>query len=289
MNIKLIVISLSVCFITKAQLPNTDIWLFKLQKQKKNITIKSGKNITNREGYDNQPAFNSSGKKIYFISIKEDKQADIYCYDSGKEKTSQLTKTAESEYSPTPASDDKLMTCVTVLKDSSQIIQMLTFDKNAVLVKTNPLFNVDSVGYFTFLNTDTVIYYKLTQPHSLRYHCISSGEDKWLGNNPVRGFKAINRHTLIYGLKDSTNVTFYKYDFVLHKSEKYAEYSSLNEDIIWHAQWGLLKSEGNKILRYKEATSNWDLLFDLSAYGLKKITRFNFDTKNNYLIAVDNL
>jgi len=289
MKIKLLLLNFLVSVVAFAQLPNTDVWLFKLQTTKNVTTIKSGNNITAREGYDNQPTFSSDAKNIYFVSIKQDKPADIYYYDLGKEKIVQLTKTEESEYSPTVTTDDKAIACVTVLKDSSQVIQKFYSDKNNLITKIAQLINEDSVGYFTFLNSDTVVYYKLTQPHSFRYHCISSNVDKWLGNNPIRGFKAINRHTIVYGLKDSTKVTFYKYDFVLHKSEKFAEYNSLNEDVIWHNQWGLLKSEGTKILRYNEATSNWDLQFDLSSYGLKKITRFNFDSKNKYLIAVDNL
>ena len=155
-----------------------------------------------------------------------------------------------------------------------------TYHKNNTVSKTIQITNTDSVGYFTFLNTDTFIYYKLTQPHSLRYYCISANEDKWLGYQPIRGFKAINRYTLIYGLKDTAKVTFYKYDFILHKSEKYCDYHSTNEDIIWHPEWGLLKSEGLKILRFDTTKNEWQL---------KKITRFNFDLKNNYLTVVDNL
>ncbi len=289
MKYTLLIINLFICFIVKAQLPNTDIWLFKLQTKKQVISIKLSKNITNRNGYDNQPCFSANSKKIYFVSIKEDKQADIYYYDLGSKKTIQLTKTPESEYSPTEMLDKKSITCVTVLKDSSQVIQQLTYNKNDLICKTTQIINADSVGYFTFLNADTIIYYKLTQPHSLRYYCSSTSEDKWLGYQPIRGFKAINRHTLIYGLKDTAKVTFYKYDFILHKSEKYCDYNSTNEDIIWHPQWGLLKSEGLKILRFDATKNEWQLLFDLSTYGLKKITRFNFDLKNNYLTVVDNL
>ena len=148
---------------------------------------------------------------------------------------------------------------------------------------------MDSVGYFTFLNSDTVLYYKLTSPHSLRYFVKSSNEDKWLTNNPIRAFKTINRHSFIYGIKDSAKVTFYKYDFIFHKAEKYAEYNSLSEDAIWHQQFGLIKSEANKLLKYDALKKEWILLFDLSLFGIKKITRFNFDPKNNYLVIVDNL
>ncbi|MEO6303877.1 MAG: hypothetical protein ABIP51_11965 [Bacteroidia bacterium] len=268
-----------------AQLPDTDIWLFKIEKTKTDLKLSDPKNITNRPGYDNQPSFSNDSKKIYYVSIREDKQADFYFYDIGSKKNSQLTKTKESEYSPVLTPNGKFLNSVVVESDSAQRIHFI----NSVTGISENKFDVDSVGYYTFLNSDTVLYYKLTNPHSLRYYVKSTNEDKWLGNNPTRAFKPLNRHAFIYGIKDSTKVTFYKYDFVLHKAEKYSEYPTSSEDAIWHEQHGLVKSEANKLLRYDDAKKEWVLLFDLSTFGIKKITRFNFDPKNKYLVIVDNL
>jgi hypothetical protein len=269
----------------RSQLPNTDLWLFKIETDKlKQPVLTERLNITNRNGYDNQPFFSEDGKKIFYVSIREDKQADIYYYDLKSRKCIQFTKTKESEYSPTLTPDKKFMASVVVEKDSAQRIHFihpeLGFDVKRL--------EIDSVGYYTFLNSDTLIYYKLTQPHSLRYFVKSSQEDKWLCNSPVRFFKAINRHTLIYGLKDSLTVNFYKYDFILRRAYKFAEYPSANEDATWHPNFGLIKSEERKLLRYDESKKTWVLLFDLSASGIKKISRFTFDSKNNYLVVVDN-
>ncbi|MBL7918879.1 MAG: PD40 domain-containing protein [Bacteroidia bacterium] len=272
------------CFL-KAQLPDTDVWFFKLEKTKTDLKLSNPKNITKRTGYDNQPSFSNDSKKIYYVSIHEDKQSDIYIYDIGSEKTVQLTKTKESEYSPVPTSDGKYLNSVVVGIDSAQRIHFI----NSLTGISDNQFETDSVGYYTFLNTDTVLYYKLTNPHSLRFYAKSTNEDKWLGNNPIRAFKTINRHTFVYGVKDSVKVTFYKYDFVFQKAEKITEYPTTSEDAIWHEQYGLLKSEENKILRFDEAKKEWLQLFDLSSFGIKKITRFNFDHKNKYLVIVDNL
>lgn len=271
--------------ILSSQVPNTDVWLFKIEKNKTELKLTSPKNITNRTGYDNQPSFSSNSKKIYYVSIQEDNQADFYYYDLKNEKTFQLTKTKEGEYSPTLSADGKFLNSVVVESDSAQRIHFI----NPITGLSEKKYNVDSVGYFTFLNSDTVLYYKLTSPHSLRYFVKSSNEDKWLANSPIRAFKKLDRHSFIYGIKDSAKVTFYKYDFIFHKAEKYAEYNSLNEDAIWHEQFGLIKSEGNKLLKYDALKKEWILLFDLSLFGIKKITRFNFDPKNNYLVIVDNL
>ena len=271
--------------VLSAQIPNTDVWLFKLEKTKTEFKLAMPSNITNRVGYDNQPSFSNDSKKIYYVSIKEDAQADMYCYDIKTKKTNRTTATKESEYSPLITNDNKFLTSVVVEVDSTQRIHYV----NSITGISEKKVNVDSVGYYTFLNSDTVLYYKLTNPHSLHYFVKSINEDGWLGNNPTRAFAAINRHTFIYGIKDSAKVVFYTYDFVLKKAEKYCEYPSLNEDFVWHSQFGLVKSEGDKLLNYNQAKKGWAVLFDLSSFGIKKVTRFNFDQKNRYLVLVNNL
>lgn len=274
------------CFLNfKGQVPNTDLWLFKIENKKGVISFTKPVNVTNREGYDNQPAFSTDGKKIYYVSIREDKQSDIYYYDLKSKKNIQFTKTPISEYSPEETPDGKFISAVVVEQDSAQRIHFI----NKVSGIHEKRFEYDSVGYYHLLNNDTCIYYKLTEPHSLRNNSAQNKTDKWLGFSPTRTFKAINRYTLIYGLKDTSKVTFYKYNFLLRKAEKYADYPSTNEDICWNASFGLVKSEGNKLLRFDEQKNEWLLLADLSATGIKKITRFAFDSTNKYLVVVDNI
>jgi len=284
MNKKLSTLILWIGFyLLKAQMPNTDLWLFRIEHSKQGISFVKPRNITSRAGYDNQPSFSSDNKKIYYVSVRDDKQADIYFYDLKSEKIIQFTQTPISEYSPAETPDGKFISSVVVEQDSAQRIHFI--DKITAIHEKR--FDYDSVGYCHFLNTDTCIYYKLTEPHSLRYN--NGKEDKWLCIAPTRCFKSVSRNTLIYGLKDSSSVVFYKYNFLLHRGEKFAVYPSLNEDIVWNPIWGLIKSEEAKLLRFDEQTKQWVLLADLAAEGIKKITRFNFDSDNKYLVVVDNL
>ncbi|MDI1354475.1 MAG: hypothetical protein PSX36_06140 [bacterium] len=268
-----------------AQLPETDVWLIKLAKDKTSkVVLSEPLNITNRAGYDNQPSFSKDGKTIFYVSVRDDKQADIYKYQISAKKITRLTITPESEFSPVQTEDGNFLSSVVVEKDSAQRIHYIS----VILGLHEKVIDVDSIGYCEFLNADTLLYYKLTQPHSLRFYVNSSKEDKFLGASPVRAFKKVNRHTILFGLKDSTQVTFYTYDFFLRKAEVYATYPGMDEDFIWHSEYGLVKSEGTKLLQYKVAQKKWELLFDLSGFGIKKITRFGFDPKNKYLMVVDN-
>src|SRR3954462_13845875 len=103
------------------QLPETDIWLFKIKYEKsKPPALGEGKNFTNRKGYDNQPSFSPNGKEIYFSSVGNNKQSDIYIYTTSNKKTRALTSTADSEYSLLQLKKDDNFSSVTVEKDSAQ-------------------------------------------------------------------------------------------------------------------------------------------------------------------------
>lgn len=269
-----------------AQLPETDLWLLKLDVKDK-LKILEFANVTNRPGYDNQPAFSKDGKQIYFTSIQADKQADIYAYQLKSKKIIQLTHTKESEYSPTDSPIKNAMAVVMVLQDSSQVVQLL--DQKTYTVIPSNLSKVDSIGYYNFLNSDTVLYYKLTDPHSLRFHVISNSTDGFLTEHPCRTFKTIDRSTFIFGIKDSASTAYFMYDVKLQKANLYASINSVNEDMVWHNEYGLLVSDGAKILQFNEKKKDWIVLYDLSDKGIKKITRFAFHPQNKYLVVVNNL
>ena len=66
------------CSFLSAQ-EGTEIYLFDLQEQDGQITISNPLNISNKEGYDNQPSFTEDGTALLFSSFR-DGQADISKY-----------------------------------------------------------------------------------------------------------------------------------------------------------------------------------------------------------------
>ncbi len=269
------------------QLPETDIWLVQLEKKDNKLIYTNPLNINNRVGYDNQPTFSSDAKSILYVSIKEDKQADIYQYNIKSKVHTALTKTQTSEYSPTIVPDGSGFSCVVVEMDSSQRVWQFKMDGsfNKIIAE-----QVDSVGYHTWLSKDTLLYYKLTNPHSLRAFNIKTNVDVWLCNNPSRAFKKIGSTTnFIYAIKDSASMTFRIYNPTIRESKIYTTYASINEDFMWHPELGLIKSENADLLKYNEQTKSWETLFSFAPLGIKKITRFVFDSKTKQLAVVSNL
>lgn len=92
----------------------------------------------------------------------------------------------------------------------------------------------------------------------------------------------------MYAIKDSSSIQYRIYNTVTQKSLAYASHKSLSEDFVFNREWGLVKSEGSQLLRYDLTSKVWLTLFDFTSYGIKKITRFSFDSKNKQLVIVDN-
>ena len=179
------------------------------------------------------------------------------------------------------------MSVLHVTLDSIQAVKLL--DLKTFTITNSNFSSFDSAGYYHFLNADTVLYYKLTEPHTLRYFVNSTKEDGFLGEHPCRTFKTVNRHSFMFGVKDSSSTRYFLYDVRLQKASLYASINSVNEDLIWHPIHGLLVSHQATILKYDPLQQKWDVLYDLSTFGIKKITRFCFDKKNKYLVVVNNL
>jgi len=269
-----------------AQLPETDIWLFKLEKKNGKYILGNSVNINNRPGYDNQPAFTNDGKSMLYVSIKEDNQADVYRYDIKSKLHTNITKSKISEYSPTILPDESGFSTVVVEDDSVQRIWIMGFDGSFMKFANDV---TDSVGYHTWLNMDTVLYYKLTEPHSLHSLDLKSGKDAWLCNNPARAFRKTTGSKFMYAIKNAASMDFRIYDPALRESKLYATYGSLNEDFTWHPEFGLVKAEESDLLKYNELTKTWDILFSFGSLNIKKISRFTFDLKTKQLAIVNNL
>ena len=284
---KLLLFSFFISFSFFAQIPDSDIWLFQLEKKDKKLIYTNPININNRIGYDNQPAFMLDGKSILYASIKESIKSDIYQYMIQSKVHKQITKTENDEFSPTVLPDGLGFSSIVVEKDSSQRVWQFNWDGtfNKVLSE-----EADSVAYHTWIGRDTMLYLKLTKPSTLRAINIKTNEDVWICNNPSRAFKKIGTsQNFMYAIKDSISMAFRIYNPILRESKLYATFPSVNEDFIWNSELGLIKSENSDLLRYNELTKTWDLLFSFSNLGIKKITRFVFDPKNKQLAIVSNL
>lgn len=268
MKTKLCTLLIAIQTAVYAQLPDTDIWLFDIVSGKDSIVISNPQNITNRNGYDNQPAFSPDGKYILYTSIRDEKQSDIYKYDIQSKQNTQFTSTTTSEYSPTFMPDGKNISVVMVEPDSTQRLWKISVKskKEKVLVK-----EVDSVGYYTWFSGKRIAVYILTEPHSLNLISEKYPMVKFVDDSIGRCFKYHNAF-LLYSkkMKDGRYVIKLFNLPGWHTSEtktiiESEDFEVLSDKIIY----GL----DSKLYEVKLHSQNKKMIADLSSFGIIGITR----------------
>ncbi|MHB8260961.1 MAG: TolB-like translocation protein [Bacteroidia bacterium] len=250
------------------------------------MKIKTVEKVSNHKGYNNQPCFVNNDDEIFFTSdVESNNKMHICSYNIHSKKTKRLSITNTSEYSDSILPNQTEFSVVMVEEDSTQRIWV--FD----LLRGNNKYclsqQTDSVGYYTWLSRDSILYYKLTKPHSLHVLNIKTNQDVWLCDNPTRSFKKTNEDTFFYVIYEERQNEIYLYNTRIRKATQYAiDNISANQDYIWHPTLGLLKSEENKIYRYSTDSKVWVEIVSFYSFGIKRITRFTISNNEKYIALV---
>jgi len=150
----------------RAQLPATDIWVADLSIDGAAVHIDRPVNVTRRPGYDNQPAFLPDGSGFLCSVGDADGRTDVFRWDSETGVVSPVTRTPESEYSPTPV-DGKTPGFCAVRVEADSVQRLWRFDADGGDARP-VLSDVDSVGYFAWADPRVVAVFVVGDPHTLR-------------------------------------------------------------------------------------------------------------------------
>jgi len=93
----------------------TDIYLIQVKVDNGKYFFSNATKLNEIPGYNNQPSFQPDGNAVFYAS-GAGTNTDIFCYDIATKKTSRLTYTPDSEYSPTMTPDG----------DKFSVIQLVT-------------------------------------------------------------------------------------------------------------------------------------------------------------------
>ncbi len=259
-----------------AQLPNTDIWLLDIKTNKGAIGLTNPVNITNRVGYDNQPAFSPDGKYMLYTSIRDDKQSDIYKYVFQTKTISQFTKTATSEYSPTFMPDGKNISVVMVEPDSAQRLWKFPINGDApsLILK-----GIDSIGYHCWLDNTHVALFLITNPMKLIFTDITSEKSILIRDTIGRSMHCIKNKGGIQFFYLYKNA-IYSTDLSKSKTTLQTIWKFKGEDFCFINEYSIIAGNNSKLyVNYtankdcKDGKNAWNEIVDLSNYGITNITR----------------
>ena len=163
----------------------TEIYLAPLEGTGSSLAVGTPANVTRRPGYDNQPSFAARGRAIWFTARHGD-QTDIYQHDLASGSTTRLTRTAESEYSPTLLPDETGFSVIRVERDSTQRLWRFALDG------TNPelvLEYIRPVGYHAWAGPQELVLFVLGDPPTLQR--VRAQATDTLAQNPGRSIHRV--------------------------------------------------------------------------------------------------
>ncbi len=264
--------------------PSTDIFLFPLENGK--IDASGIRNITQRKGYDNQPHFLPDSKKLFYTSIGEDEQADIFLYDIGDATAEKVTNTAESEYSPTLTPDGQFFSTVRVEKDGTQRLWKFPLSGgDPVLI----LEQVKPVGYHAWIDPDSLALFILGESPTLQIADIPSGKSSVIAHDIGRSLHKIPGKTGISYVQKLTEQTgtIKEYDPGSKQTRDLIALLPETEDYAWTPAGSLMTAKGSKIYSYSpEKDQNWVEEIDLSVADLNNISRIAMSPDGNWIAFV---
>src|SRR3569832_1575760 len=176
----LLISILCYCVKVSAEMPDTDIFLADLKNENGKLSFTQPVNITKRSGYDNQPYFTPDGKSLMYVAYRDTIQSDVFRYDIATKKTTQVTNSKESEYSPNLTTDGKNLSVVRVDKDNG--LRFYTMPVNDV-AHIRFVKGTDSIGYYCWLNDSSLAMFILGDVMSLQVLNAKTSERKWIASD----------------------------------------------------------------------------------------------------------
>lgn len=144
-----------------------ELYMVDIEQTKSTWNCSKPVNISRNAGYDNQPVFSPDNRFVYYVSMRESAQTDVYRYNIKDSSITQVTNTPESEYTPSiMPTDGKSIVVVRVEPDSTQ--RLWRFDANG----SNPTLLLDSVkrvGYYGWLGSSALGLFILGQERGQAY------------------------------------------------------------------------------------------------------------------------
>jgi len=266
--------------------PGTDIYLVPLEISNGKISLGVPQNLTDRSGYDNQPAFNSDGRSFLYTSYRDNDQADVRSYYIETKKSRSVTDTPESEYSPTPIHGDSHFSTVRVEMDGTQRLWQFNKDGSDPQLILDDIVNV---GYHGWGNDSTVGLFIVGTPNTFILANPFTGISKMISENSGRSIhKVPNEDALSFVHKTSDDEWWIK-KVHLQTQDTAPIISTLpgSEDYVWTSEGVLLMARSSSLYKFDPGTdTDWVLIRSYSESGLQSIKRIAVNPNDTYLLMV---
>jgi hypothetical protein len=190
-------------FSVSAKMPGFDIYIGDVVLKDNQLEVSHLKALTRRAEYDNQPLFLPDGHSLLYTSaltnnilMEEDEQKDkqedkqeneqtdsmLVSLESGE--VSNLTKSFESEYSPTLMPTGNSFSVIRAVNEEQKLWRYPLYPElQPVEPASELLTNINPVGYHAWVDNTRVMLFVLGEPHTLQLADIQKQTSQVLDSN----------------------------------------------------------------------------------------------------------
>ena len=229
-------------------------------------------NVTNRTySYDNQPMFTPDSRSLLYTTeygYGDRVQTEIHRYYLSSRRETRITRTEESEYSPTPVPADRAFTAIRVEADSAQRIWRFTMEgmDGKMLLR-----NLNDVGYYAWGNETTVLLYVQGEPPTARIADLTTGQSEVVASGVGRSLNKIpnrNAWSLVERVSDD-EAWINEGNIGTHQVRRLILSVGGGEFHAWTPEGVLLMALGSRIYQWDpEVDGDWRRVADLADMGI---------------------
>jgi WD40 repeat protein len=242
-------------------------------------------NLTERQQYDNQPAFSPDGQGLFY-SRREGNQTDIFHIDLAHERSIRLTSTLESEYSPLAMPGESGFSVVRLELDGRQ--RLWRFNRDGQHPEL--LADLDGyLGYYTWVSDERLLAVILGEPWRLELHDLTDGSSRQLASGIGRSIQVVpGGQAVSYVHKLSPDEWWVEeVDLTSGERNRLIRTPVGSEDHVWTSSGSLLMGSDSIIYSWdREDAAEWTELLDLTDKGIGDITRLAISPDGGRLALV---
>ena len=232
-------------------------------------------------GYDNQPSFNADGHRILYAGNRDGKQIDVYQFDRRTNQTTQLTRTAENENSPTylPSGIGDAGSFSVVQTESDRTQRLWRFNAQGA----NPqlvLADIKPVGYHAWIDAGHLVLFVLGQPATLQIADVRSGKGETAASDIGRSLHRVPRTQLASFVQREASGDYWikQIDITTKKIDPLVKTvpGSTERDYAWMPDGRtILMSAGTRVFSWTQGAADWTDVFDGASHQLGAISRLS--------------
>lgn len=250
--------------------PNTDVFLFDLNTENGTFLLSNMKNISDNEGYDNQPSFLDNNTILY--AGTRNGQTDIVKYNINYDSKIYINHTDGSEYSPLKVPNTKAVSAIRLDKDGKQALYKYNLKNGESAVLVDDII----IGYHVWFNKDLVTSSVLEDGGlSLYTTNFKSKENKKMDSKIGRSLHKIPNSNLVSYISKQNDIWEIKsLNPSTGKTKLVVTTLPKKEDMCWLADGIILMGKDDKLYTSTVNINNkWKEVASLSSYNISNISR----------------